>query len=957
MIVHLTPMKSVLSAEVEFEFYFCVLEKGYIIEKVYLYKYKALNNTLAITNNNDFSIIVYSPLTGEEWEIVDGQTRLFDSEKYKDAEFIISDIVISKYGKANGYETMPQILGAFEQNLNLEEYITNTKFTVSAKEASSAKKYQFLIKANISDFTDKQPSLDLSQVIRNNELEDLFFDYISTKVFLSSYINNKDYIIGQYHLKSYRKDGEAGIDSVNFILESGSIIPPSIPKDIVEPNIIKNAHESELVNNYKLKELENYKLDTKVDIYNRVTEFKLVDKLGHSIVFDIDSYQDLKEQTILYLSIKSGIKNLIECTTTKCISDEDLEKFKFRLILTSPQKLYPDSDKDNIIDSVDMFPNKYDYQFDTDRDGMPDSWETQYGLNPNDPSDASKDLNKNGKTNLEEFTDGTDPKNTPPTANAGADKTITTGESVTLNGTGTDAEDATEDLSFEWTNKDGDVIGEEANVTIPSNRILTEGNYTFTLTVTDTDGASSSDEVVVEVEVVEDNSQDTNLTKGLVAHYEFEGDANDSSGNGNHGAEYGGVTYDDGVIGQAGSFDGVDDYVRIPNSSKINFLNDEDFSLNLWVLANENQVDTYYSDNDIIEKWSGGEGYPYVIRYMNKDFYSSNLNYTFLKGSLHGGQYNYDTKENKWVSSNILDIHNFTHIVFVKKLGRIYLYENGNLISNKDSNIGSIQSNSDLFIATRGNMENFFKGLIDDLRIYNRALNESEIKRLYEMGSQKVSFEDNFDSIESFDNNWTQTNERGTPSTYKIENGKLILTTNGGSDGYMGIFDSSYFVPNNLKLQDDFTLEVKAKELLREKTNNYKDNSGFGIYLAKTSSLETSVVDIGIGGNYSGYFEGYNYNEYNAHRISSYNPNTKKRIFVDEYDLDALYDVTFKIERRGDNFTISYKLGSNGNWISHTTTISIDKELVPILRIGSGDGGITRQNGKFSCAVDYIKVF
>ena len=34
MIVHLTPMKSVLSAEVEFEFYFCVLEKGYIIENI-----------------------------------------------------------------------------------------------------------------------------------------------------------------------------------------------------------------------------------------------------------------------------------------------------------------------------------------------------------------------------------------------------------------------------------------------------------------------------------------------------------------------------------------------------------------------------------------------------------------------------------------------------------------------------------------------------------------------------------------------------------------------------------------------------------------------------------------------------------------------------------------------------------------------------------------------------------
>jgi len=31
-----------------------------------------------------------------------------------------------------------------------------------------------------------------------------------------------------------------------------------------------------------------------------------------------------------------------------------------------------------------------------------------------------------------------------------------------------------------------------------------------------------------------------NLTNGLVAHYEFEGDANDSSGNGNDGTEHGG---------------------------------------------------------------------------------------------------------------------------------------------------------------------------------------------------------------------------------------------------------------------------------------------------------------------------------------------------------------------------------------------------------------------------------
>ena len=54
-----------------------------------------------------------------------------------------------------------------------------------------------------------------------------------------------------------------------------------------------------------------------------------------------------------------------------------------------------------------------------------------------------------------------------------------------------------------------------------------------------------------------------NLTDGLVAHYEFEGNAKDSSGNGNDGTEHGGVSYTNGVIGKAGSFDGVDDYLNL----------------------------------------------------------------------------------------------------------------------------------------------------------------------------------------------------------------------------------------------------------------------------------------------------------------------------------------------------------------------------------------------------------
>ncbi len=57
-----------------------------------------------------------------------------------------------------------------------------------------------------------------------------------------------------------------------------------------------------------------------------------------------------------------------------------------------------------------------DLVIDTDKDGIPDDWEKQYGYNPNDAADAKSDFDKDGFDNLAEYNAGTDPKDlTPPT--------------------------------------------------------------------------------------------------------------------------------------------------------------------------------------------------------------------------------------------------------------------------------------------------------------------------------------------------------------------------------------------------------------------------------------------------------------------------------------------------------------------------------------------------------------
>ena len=88
----------------------------------------------------------------------------------------------------------------------------------------------------------------------------------------------------------------------------------------------------------------------------------------------------------------------------------------------------PDSDGDGILNVDDVCDNTPSSEFDTiitesssswygcgpseidsDKDGMPDVWETRHGLNKNSPDDRDLDPDEDGSTNFEEYKEGCDP--------------------------------------------------------------------------------------------------------------------------------------------------------------------------------------------------------------------------------------------------------------------------------------------------------------------------------------------------------------------------------------------------------------------------------------------------------------------------------------------------------------------------------------------------------------------
>jgi len=126
-----------------------------------------------------------------------------------------------------------------------------------------------------------------------------------------------------------------------------------------------------------------------------------------------------------YNSVLDGSETDIDCGGAcpacakglNCVEDADCVQGLFCVKSVCSEQ---DSDEDGVPDVDDSCPGTpageiadsrgcSKSQRDSDGDGMDDSWELSYGLDPEDSSDADEDLDGDGLSNLEEFNQNTDP--------------------------------------------------------------------------------------------------------------------------------------------------------------------------------------------------------------------------------------------------------------------------------------------------------------------------------------------------------------------------------------------------------------------------------------------------------------------------------------------------------------------------------------------------------------------
>jgi hypothetical protein len=202
----------------------------------------------------------------------------------------------------------------------------------------------------------------------------------------------------------------------------------------------------------------------------------------------------------------------------------------------------------------------------------------------------------------------------------------------------------------------------------------------------------------------------------LQVHYEFEGNTNDGSGNARHGTVVGNPVFEAGKIGQAVSFDGLNDYVNIDGYKGITAVNEVQpaFSVACW-------VKTTSPEGEMVT-WGSSDDAPVGGQYCTFRVNEATLRAEHGDGNIRG---NTLINDGEWhhVALTVVEGGNL-------RVPNTLLYVDGqpdSIFSGSD-NIYNLTADADVNIGRRASHEDrYLIGSIDDTRIYDRVLSPEEV--------------------------------------------------------------------------------------------------------------------------------------------------------------------------------------------------------------------------------------
>jgi|GEM_PF-1111256 len=217
------------------------------------------------------------------------------------------------------------------------------------------------------------------------------------------------------------------------------------------------------------------------------------------------------------------------------------------------------------------------------------------------------------------------------------------------------------------------------------------------------------------------NQQRVLLEDGLIAHYLFDSNSQDTSGHNLHGTVLGATLTTDrfGNPESAYQFDGIDDYIEVAHNGLLSLT--ESLTISLWLKQPEANPARGYRLVDKITA-SGVDGYLF-------DTYdgSTGRKLRFIGGN-QAAYSNTPYSLNEW--------HHVAVVVSKGGVSTFYLDGHPDGSGNVSSSI-PINSLTLNIGTSHGSNSEFFKGVLDDIRIYNRALSEAEIKQVYQLPSSQ----------------------------------------------------------------------------------------------------------------------------------------------------------------------------------------------------------------------------